>query len=167
VPGVEPLRVCAIGLSLPLLREAGRHQRSPVELTEDLEQADAVLSLKGELAGDAELRRRARALGVPILVIKSDRPAQLERGLARLLERRAEAAVEEPLSPERLDDAHDGLEECRLAVEQVVLPQGRPVELLPRSERVRRLQAELVGRYRLRSAVYGRGGEQRLRVFPA
>jgi hypothetical protein len=59
------------------------------------------------------------------------------------------------------------MEECRLAVEQVVLPQGRPVELLPRSERVRQMQAELVGRYRLRSAVFGRGLQQRLRVFPA
>jgi hypothetical protein len=59
------------------------------------------------------------------------------------------------------------MEECRLAVEQVVLPQGRPVELLPRSERVRAMQAELVGRYRLRSAVFGQGEQQRLRVFPA
>ena len=66
-----------------------------------------------------------------------------------------------------LDDAHAGLEECRLAVERVVLPQGRPVELQPRSERVRQLQAELAGRYRLRSAVFGRGPLQRLRVFPA
>jgi len=48
-----------------------------------------------------------------------------------------------------------------------VLPQGRPVELLPRNERVRQMQAELVSRYRLRSAVFGRGLQQRLRVFPA
>ncbi len=59
------------------------------------------------------------------------------------------------------------LEECRLAVEQVVLTQARPVELLPRSESVRRMQAELVNHYRLRSAVFGRGQQQRLRVFPA
>jgi hypothetical protein len=59
------------------------------------------------------------------------------------------------------------LEECRLAVEQVVLPQGRPVELLPRSEPVRQMQTELVNHYRLRSAVFGRGQQQRLRVFPA
>jgi hypothetical protein len=66
-----------------------------------------------------------------------------------------------------LDDAHAALEECRLAVEQVVLPQGRPVELLPRSDAVRGLQAELLHHYGLRSAVFGRGRQQRLRVFPA
>lgn len=74
---------------------------------------------------------------------------------------------EEPVGvgADRPDDAHAALEECRLAVEQVVLPQGRPVELLPRNEAVRALQAELVHHYRLRSAVFGRGRQQRLRVF--
>ena len=51
-------------------------------------------------------------------------------------------------------------------VEQVVVPQGRPVELLPRSEHVRQMQADLVTRYRLRSDVYGTSGKRRLRVFP-
>lgn len=64
------------------------------------------------------------------------------------------------------DDSLEALEECRLAVEQVVLAQGRPIELLPRSEPIRALQAELVARYRLASAVFGRGDQQRLRVFP-
>jgi hypothetical protein len=63
-------------------------------------------------------------------------------------------------------EALEALEECRLAVEQVVLAQGRPIELLPRSEPIRALQAELVARYRLASAVFGRGDQQRLRVFP-
>lgn len=66
----------------------------------------------------------------------------------------------------RPDDSIEALEECRLAVEQVVLAQGRPIELLPRSGPIRALQAELVARYRLASAVFGRGDQQRLRVFP-
>jgi hypothetical protein len=76
-------------------------------------------------------------------------------------------AARAPDPPQALDDGHAALEECRLAVERVVLPQGRPVELLPRSERVRQMQAELVNRYRLRCAVFGQGTQQRLRVFPA
>ena len=66
----------------------------------------------------------------------------------------------------RPDDSLAALEECRLAVEGVVLAQGRPIELLPRSGPIRALQAELVARYRLESAVFGRGDQQRLRVFP-
>ena len=51
-------------------------------------------------------------------------------------------------------------------VEQLVLAQGQPVELLPRSPRVRRLQAELAAHYQLASAEFGSGNQQRLRIFP-
>ncbi|MEX1316918.1 MAG: AAA family ATPase, partial [Synechococcaceae cyanobacterium] len=71
------------------------------------------------------------------------------------------------LQPLAGDDPHGAMEECRLAVEQVVLATGQPVELLPRSEEIRRMQAELAARYRLRTAVFGQGAQQRLRVFPA
>ncbi|WP_261353650.1 MULTISPECIES: AAA family ATPase [unclassified Cyanobium] len=166
------LRVFGVGLAAQQLEEAVRRRQLPVQVVEEPEQADAVLSVRGQLGLDPELRRQARDLGLPILVIKSDTPHQLQRAMERLLERRqggGEAPREDPASPAavRLDDAHGGLEECRLAVEQVVLPQGRPVELLPRSEAVRGLQAELVHHYGLRSAVFGRGRQQRLRVFPA
>jgi hypothetical protein len=40
------------------------------------------------------------------------------------------------------------------------------VELLPRSPRVRRLQAELAAHYQLASAEFGSGSQQRLRIFP-
>lgn len=165
-PEPPPLRVCALGLPERVLQEAVQQQRAPVVITSDLADADVLLTRRGELAGAGDRRRQARSLGVPILVIKSDAPAQLERALARLLDRRGMPAGPAP-DPARLDDAHEALEECRLAVEQVVLPQGQPVELLPRSERVRLMQVEMVSRYRLRSAVFGQGREQRLRVFPA
>jgi hypothetical protein len=174
-PPVPALRVYGVGMAAQQLEEAVRSRQLPVQVVAGPEQADAVLSVRGQLGRDPDLRRQARDLGLPILVIKSDTPHQLQRAMERLLERRrpggGEAVTADPADAPstlaRLDDAHAALEECRLAVEQVVLPQGRPVELLPRSEPVRAMQAELVNRYRLRSAVFGRGLQQRLRVFPA
>jgi hypothetical protein len=172
-PG-DPLRLYGVGLPAQLLEAAARGRGLPVEVVEDPERAEALLSLRGELGRDPVLRRRAQLLGLPILVIKSDSLHQLQRAMERLLDRRGgarpegpERSHEDPDPLRRLDDAHAALEECRLAVEQVVLPLGQPVELLPRSERVRQMQAELISRYRLRSAVFGRGPQQRLRVFPA
>jgi len=178
---VPPLRLCGVGLSSRLLEEAVRARQLPVELVEAVDQAEVVLSLRGQLGRDPERRRRAQELGLPILVIKAPSLHQIQRALERLLERRGGAAMPAGASSSpsgvaavgaeppaaQLEDAHGALEECRLAVERVVLPEGRPVELLPRSERVREMQAELVSRYRLRSAVFGRGNQQRLRVFPA
>ena len=160
----QPLRVCGVGVSRTLLEEAARSRSFPLEVVEAPEGADLVLSLRGQLGREPALRRRAQDLGLPILVIKSESLHQLQRALERVSERRPTSTAAEGVTG--LDDAHAALEECRLAVEQVVLPQGRPVELLPRSEPVRRMQAELVNHYRLRSAVFGRGQQQRLRVFP-
>jgi hypothetical protein len=159
-------------VSVGQLEEAVRASHLPVEVVADPEQADAVLSVRGQLGQDPALRRRAQSLGLPILVIKTDNPHQLQRAMERLVARRSEEGTTAQSQPsrgllQRLDDGHAAMEECRLAVEQVVRPQGRPVELLPRSERVRAMQAELVSRYQLRSAVFGQGEQQRLRVFPA
>jgi stage III sporulation protein SpoIIIAA len=181
---IEPvqLRLCGLGLAPARLQEVIRARQLPVQLVADVEQAEVVLSLRGQLGRDPELRRRAQAAGRPILVIKSDSPHLIQRALERLLARSgrdettSQAAAAQPSeasdgtsgAPARaLEDGHAALEECRLAVERMVLPEGRPVELLPRSERVRQMQAELVGRYRLRCAVFGKGNQQRLRVFPA
>jgi len=164
-----PLRVYGAGISRSLVEQVSRARRLPVEAAGSVELADVVLSVRQQLGRDPHVRRQAQELGIPILVIKSASMPQIQRGLERLLDRRQpqnrELALQVPGGD--ADDDLAALEECRLAVEQVVLPQGQPVELLPRSERVRRLQAELAAHYRLRSADFGRGPERRLRVFPA
>jgi hypothetical protein len=65
-----------------------------------------------------------------------------------------------------LQQEEDGLEEARLAAEQIVMPLQQPVELLPRPEFVRRAQAALCERYSLGWQLIGRGGEARVRVMP-
>ena len=160
-------QVLCCGLSEQRLDEAVRRHGWAVQAVDDLVQADVVLSVRQGLGRQPELRRQARDAGVPILVIKSDTLPQVERALERLLMRR-DSGLSHRDSADSGDqsDASAALEECRLAVEQVVVPQGRPVELLPRSEDVRQMQADLVTRYSLRSDVYGMSGQRRLRVFP-
>ena len=163
---LDDLQVLCCGVSTQLVEQAIRRRSSPVRVVEDLSDADVVLSIRQGLSGQPILRRQARELHVPILVIKSDTLPQVERALERLLSRREQPEEEGAAELDAHDDELAGLEECRLAVEQVVMPEGRPVELLPRSERVRQMQADLVSRYRLRSDVFGQADTCRLRVFP-
>jgi hypothetical protein len=65
-----------------------------------------------------------------------------------------------------LQQEEDGLEEARLAAEQIVMPLQQPVELLPRPEFVRKAQAAMCERYGLAWEVVGTGSEARLRVCP-
>ena len=173
----QSLRVYGSGISRSQLEQVARSRQLPVELAGSVELADVVLAVRQQLGRDPHVRRQAQELGIPILVIKSAALPQVQRGLERLLANRQGRALGEPEAAGEsqahggqsagLDDALAALEECRLAVEQVVLPQGHPVELLPRNGRVRQMQAELASRYRLRTAVFGRGPAQYLRVFPA
>jgi hypothetical protein len=171
-PASAPLRVYGAGINRGPLEQVVRARQLPVQVVGSVELADVVLSVRQQLGRDPHVRRQAQELGLPILVIKSDAQPQLQRALERLLERHRPTSPSPQGSPEAcasgtLDDAHAALEECRLAVEQVVLAQGQPVELLPRSAAVRQRQAELAARYRLRTAVFGHGEQQRVRVFPA
>ena len=164
------LQVLCCGLSRQRLEETIRCHGWPVNAVEDLADADVLLSVRQGLGRHPSLRRQAREAGVPILVIKSDSLPQVERALERLLSRRHQPVESRESSdvsdfPDR-GDALAALEECRLAVEQVVMPEGRPVELLPRDETVLLMQADLVARYSLRSDVYGSSDQRRLRVFP-
>jgi hypothetical protein len=157
--------VYGAGISRSALEQLVRARQLPVAVVGSVELADVVLSARQQLGRDPHVRRLAQDLGLPILVIKSAALPQLQRALERLLARHR--PVETPAAAPEGDDTLAALEECRLALEHVVLAQGQPVELLPRSERVRQLQSELASRYRVRTAVFGPSGDQRLRLFPA
>jgi stage III sporulation protein SpoIIIAA len=64
-------------------------------------------------------------------------------------------------------DEMEALAEVRLVVERVVIPLRQPVDLLPRSARVRKLQHQLVERYRLNSNSVDSEPERHLRIYPA
>ena len=104
-------------------------------------------------------------------MIKSSTIPQITRGLRRILHMEEPNITDEKelqlLLHSGSDDEMDALEETRLAVEQIVIPKGQPVELLPRSSQVRKIQHELVEHYRLKSDSFGEEPNRRLRIYPA
>ena len=73
------------GIAARLVTQAARSRHWPVQLAEDLAQADAVLAGKHQLGLHPEVRREARDGGVPIHVIKANSLPQVQRALERLL----------------------------------------------------------------------------------
>lgn len=167
----DSLQVFCCGISPHLLDQLSQQHHWDARPVYALADADVILSLRQKLGQQPQLRRQARDAGVPILVIKSDTIHQVERAILRLLERHQHSRNSDVDSQVEAmsaitDDALSALEECRLAVERVVLPHKRPVDLLPRNEAVRQMQADLVARYRLQSDVSGPEDRRRLRIFP-
>jgi stage III sporulation protein SpoIIIAA len=166
-----PLHVYPYGVSRHQLEQVIGVLNLPVILTKDIDSADAILALRSHVKNHAKLRQMAKARHLPIHVIKSSTIPQITRGLRRLLNMDDPEITDDKELQLFLhsgsDDEMDALEEARLAVEQIVIPKGQPVELLPRSPQVRKMQHELVEHYRLKSNSFGEEPNRRLRIYPA
>ncbi|MBR8834966.1 MAG: AAA family ATPase [Stigonema ocellatum SAG 48.90 = DSM 106950] len=166
-----PLHIYPYGVSRSQLEQVVQVLNLPVEMTKDLDTADAILALRSHVKNHAKLRQLAKARQLPIHMIKSSTIPQITRGLRRLLNiDDPDTADDQELQlflHKGSDDEIDALEEARLAVEQIVIPKGQPVELLPRSAQVRKMQHELVEHYRLKSHSFGEEPNRRLRIYPA
>lgn len=141
----------------------------PVILTKDIESADMVLTLRSHVRSHPKLRQVAENRTLPVHVIKTSSISQITRAFRRMLQ------IDEPNNISDLslfaygdsEDAMEALEEARLAVEQIVIPNGQTVELLPRSPEIRKMQHELVEHYHLKSTSFGNEPNRRLRIYPA
>ncbi|MBW4637587.1 MAG: AAA family ATPase [Gloeocapsa sp. UFS-A4-WI-NPMV-4B04] len=166
-----PLHIYPYGVSRNQLEQVIQVLNLPVVLTKDIDSADAVLALRSHVKNHSKLRHIAKVRQVPIHMIKASAIPQITRALRRLLHMdEPDTADERELSlfaQSGSDDELDALEEARLAVEQIVIPKGQPVELLPRSAPVRKMQHELVEHYRLKSNSFGDEPNRRLRIYPA
>ncbi|MCS6813772.1 MAG: AAA family ATPase [Cyanobacteria bacterium] len=166
-----PLHIYPYGVSRNHLDQVIRTLNLPIALTKDIDCADAVLALRSHVKNHAKLRQLAKTRQLPIYTMKSNTIPQIAHTLRRLLD------IDEPetltandlslLYQGRDEDEIEALEETRLAVEQIVIPKGQPVELLPRSARVRKMQHELVEHYHLRSNSFGDEPNRRIRIYPA
>ncbi|MCZ0899008.1 single-stranded DNA-binding protein, partial [Microcoleus sp. HI-ES] len=166
-----PLHVYPYGIPRHQLEQVISTLNLPVLLTKDIESADVVLALRSNVRNQSKLRHLAKTRQVPVHTIKAATIPHVARALRRLLD------MDDPGTPEVADlalfarsgssDELEALEETRLAVEQIVIPKGQPVELLPRSPNVRKMQHELVEHYHLKSHSFGEEPNRRLRIYPA
>lgn len=166
-----PLHIYPYAVSRHQLEQVIQTLQLPVVLTKEIDQADAVLALRAHLKNHSKLRQMSRNHHIPIHAIKSNTLPHIVRALKRLLNHEEAGLPEEEDHRVMHGGSHhdelEALEEARLAVEQLVLPQGKPVELLPRPAHIRKMQHELVEHYRLKSASFGEEPNRRLRIYPA
>jgi stage III sporulation protein SpoIIIAA len=166
-----PLHVYPYAVSRHQLDQVIHALNLPVTLTKDIDDADAVLALRSHLKNHSKLRHLAQNRQVPIHAVKSNSVPQIIRALQRMLHMDV-AGEDEPINISLFsrngdDNEIEALEEARLAVEQIVIPKGQPVELLARSPQVRKMQHELVEHYRLKSSSFGEEPNRRIRIYPA
>ncbi len=154
-PALQTTRVYAYGIARNRLEQAAKRLRLPAIVTDDLDEAQAMVTLKTyyrrhqKIVGDAEER------GLPIYVLRANTVNQMENFLSDLFN------LAEPTAGEDPDQA---LNETQQAITSV-LNGTASVDLPPASAYVRRLQHEMARKANLISHSYGKEPRRRVRIF--
>ncbi len=150
-PG-KPLRIFPYGVNRHRLEQAIRDLNAPARIVSQANQADVILTVRGQLKRQPKELRLLVTHGLPLYTLRNDTPLQM----GKFLRNQLAAAFPE-------DQA--ALNEAEAVVEQV-LEHNQARELSPQIPRLRRLQHELVKSYGLRSKSEGEEPFRRLVVYP-
>ncbi|MBE3574361.1 MAG: AAA family ATPase [Firmicutes bacterium] len=138
------------GVSRNRLERVVAELRVPVHVARDLDQADVILTLKGQYRKMPKRLREAERRRTPIYVIRSNTLAQIE-GFVREL-------VEAP-------DVRESLAETERAIRRVQ-ETHEPVDLTPARAYIRRLQHQMAEKFQLISFSEGQEPFRRVRIMP-
>ncbi len=147
------MRIYAYGVSQKRVEQAAHELQLPVELTKDVHQARAVITLKNYYRKKPAAVQDAEELGIPVYVLKSNTLVQVQQCLASLFE------LDTPPDP-----VAAALAETQDAIDHV-LTQEKAVELTPQNAYIRRLQHEMAEKYNLASRSEGKEPYRRVRIY--
>jgi hypothetical protein len=148
------LRVYAYGIGKNRLRQASQDLHLPVQLVDDLRQADVVMTLKNYYRRRPQPISDAERKGVPIHVLRSNTVSQMESCLADLF----------GLDMADMDPLAIALREAEAGISGV-LAGKKSVDLAPRNSYIRRLQHEMARQANLVSHSYGKDPRRHVRIF--
>jgi stage III sporulation protein SpoIIIAA len=150
------LRLYPFGVSRQRLDQAIRATGAPVEVVDDVRNADAVITMRTYYRRKPQALRDAEERNLPIYVIKSNTLFQMEQVVLQFRNGRSDV---------RQDYLVEVYKQTEDAVARV-LDEGRPVELAPANSYIRKVQHEIAGRYNLDSRSSGREPNRRVLIMP-
>jgi hypothetical protein len=150
---LRTIHVVGFGISRKKLEQAVRSLDLPVVVVREVEEADALITLRNYYRQKAPALREAEARALPIFVLKSNSDAQIEACLTSMF------ALE-------VDPNEEALRETEEAI-GLVMRQAKPVELSPQNAYIRRLQHQMAEQSNLVSRSRGREPFRRVRLYPA
>ncbi len=158
----EPVRkithIMPYGVNKGKLQQTIRNSSAPVELVENIDEADLVLTIKNYYRRRTEALRKAEGAGKPVYVLRKNTLAQIDQFIKAITRTRGGQDPRHALA-EALNEA----EEAAAQIER-----GEPeVQLSPRGSYIRRLQHKIAGKYGLPSSSTGRDPHRRVVIHQA
>ncbi|MBI2321720.1 MAG: AAA family ATPase [Chloroflexi bacterium] len=150
--GGRMLRIYPYGVSHNRLEQAIRELHVPAQVTRNLRDADAVMTLKNYYRRKPTPIRDAESAAVPIFVLKNNTVMQMQQSIASMYDLDVHDPVEQ------------AMDEAEAAAQRALTSEER-VELTPQNAFIRRLQHQLAERYSLTSRSVGREPFRRVEFF--
>ena len=147
-------RIYPFGVSPARLNEAIREAGVNASVVEDIDAADALMTLRSIFRRRPAPLRDAEARGLPIFVLKHNTVVQMEQSLRALSQGQSD-----------FDPVTTALAEAENAVAALSTGSEVAVELAPQGAYIRRLQHQLAERFDLFSTSQGREPQRRVRMF--
>lgn len=151
---MQTLRVYTYGVGKNRLAQAAQNLHLPVDMTDDLRQANAVLTLKNYYRRRPQPISDAERRGIPVYVLRANTISQMEGCLADIFG--LEMADPDPLAL--------AVSETEEAIRRVLSGQ-RSADLSPQNSYVRRQQHEMARQANLISHSYGKEPRRHVRIF--
>jgi stage III sporulation protein SpoIIIAA len=151
---LKPVRVYAYGIAHNRLEQAATRLRLPVVITDEIGEADIVMTVKNYYRRRPKLISDAERRNTPIYVLRANTLPQMENCLADIFD----------LSPEETDPYALAMQETQQAIRRVLAGE-RAIDLSPQNAFIRRQQHELIRESNLISHSYGKEPMRRVRVY--
>ena len=143
----------------------------PVIITKEIQYADAILALANLVKNNRKLKQISHSKKITIHTIQSNNLLQIAKALRLLAKRKELIPIKPTTNNKKIADLINQefltpLEETRLAIEEVVIAKNIPIDLIPRTSRIRKQQHELVTHYQLKGVSVGKEQNRRIRILP-
>ena len=153
-PRTRLMRIYPYGIGQNRLRSAAGTLNVPVEIVDNLSQADVVMTLKNYYRQQPQPLVDAERRNVPIYVLRSNTVTQMEQCLVDIFQ----------IPTDPVDTFTEAMRETQEGIQQVLNGENT-IELQPRSAAIRSQQHQLVRAANLLSHSYGREPYRRVRIF--
>ena len=144
--------------------------RLPIIITKEIQYADAILALANLVKSNRKLKQISHSRKITIHTIQSNSLVKIAKALRLLAKKKSMTLVDNKIDGKKLSkiiskEFLTPLEEARLAIEEVVIPNNLTIDLFPRNSELRKQQHELISHYQLKSVSVGKGQSRRIRIF--
>ena len=148
------VRIYPYGIGQNRLRAAATALNVPIQIVDNLNIADAVMTLKNYYRQQPAPIQEAERRGIPVYILRSNTTAQMEQILVDLFN----------IAVDPIDAFEEAMRETQDGIQRV-LNGASDVTLSPQSAAIRSQQHQLVRAANLISHSYGREPYRRVRIF--